>query len=101
VAFRFIASNQHPDHDTIAAFQRRFLRDGEKLFVHVLMLAREMGMLKMGTVEVDGTRIHANASRYSGLSCQIRPTFPTAHRSSMNWRGTRSVCGRSLRRVAN
>jgi transposase len=68
VAFRFIAANQHPDHDTIAAFRRRFLRQIEKLFVQVLLLAREMGVLKMGTVALDGTKIHANASRHSALS---------------------------------
>src|SRR6476660_5201668 len=50
VAFRFIAANDHPDHDTIAAFRRRFLGDIERLFVEVLLLAREMGMLSMGTV---------------------------------------------------
>ena len=68
VAFRFIAANEHPDHDTIAAFRRRFLKDIEGLFVQVLLLAREMGMLKMGTVGLDGTKIHANASRHSALS---------------------------------
>jgi transposase len=68
VAFRFIAANQHPDHDTIAAFRRRFLKQIEKLFVQVLLLAREMGVLKMGTVALDGTKIHANASRHSALS---------------------------------
>lgn len=68
VAFRFIAANEHPDHDTIAAFRRRFLKDIECLFVQVLLLAREMGMLKMGTVGLDGTKIHANASRHSALS---------------------------------
>jgi transposase len=68
VAFRFVAANQHPDHDTIAAFRRRFLKQIETLFVQVLMLAREMGMLKMGTVALDGTKIHANASRHSALS---------------------------------
>ena len=68
VAFRFIAANQNPDHDTIAAFRRRFLKEIEKLFVQVLMLAREMGVLKMGTVALDGTKIHANASRHSALS---------------------------------
>src|SRR5829696_9657980 len=68
VAFRFIAANQHPDHDTIAAFRRCFLTRIEKLFVQVLMLAREMGVLKMGTVALDGTKIHANASRHSALS---------------------------------
>jgi transposase len=61
IAFRFIAANDHPDHDTIATFRRRFLKDIERLFVEVLMLAREMGMLKLGTVALDGTKIHANA----------------------------------------
>src|SRR3974390_547725 len=68
VAFRFIAANQHPDHDTIAAFRKRFLKEIEALFVRVLMLAREMGVLKMGTVALDGTKINANASRHSALS---------------------------------
>jgi transposase len=68
VAFRFIAANDHPDHDTIAAFRRRFLKDIEKLFVEVLQLAREMGVLKMGTIGLDGTKIHASASRHSALS---------------------------------
>jgi transposase len=68
VAFRFIAANDHPDHDTIAAFRRRFLKEIEGLFVQVLLLAREMGVLKMGTVALDGTKIHANASRHSALS---------------------------------
>lgn len=68
VAFRFIAANQHPDHDTIAAFRRRFLQEIEGLFVQVLAVAREMGVLRMGTVALDGTKIHANASRHSALS---------------------------------
>ena len=68
VAFRFLAGNQHPDHDTIANFRRRFLKDIEKLFVDVLKLAREMGVLKMGTIGLDGTKIHADASRHSALS---------------------------------
>ena len=68
VAFRFIAANDHPDHDTIATFRRRFLKEIEGLFVQVLLLAREMGMLKMGTVALDGTKIHANASKHSALS---------------------------------
>ena len=68
VAFRFIAANQHPDHDTIATFRKRFLKEIEALFVRVLMLAREMGVLEMGTVALDGTKIHANASRHTALS---------------------------------
>jgi len=68
VAFRFIAANDHPDHDTIAAFRRRFLPQIEKLFVQILLLAGEMGLLKLGTVGLDGTKVHANASRHSALS---------------------------------
>jgi transposase len=68
VAFRFIAANQHPDHDTIAAFRRRFLPRVEALFVEVPLLAREMGLLQLGTVALDGTKMHANASRHSALS---------------------------------
>ena len=72
VAFRFITANEHPDHDTIATFRRRFLKDIEGLFVRVLELAREMGLLKLGTVALDGTKIHANASRHSALSSSGR-----------------------------
>jgi transposase len=68
VAFRFVAANQHPDHDTIATFRRRFLPQIEALFVQVLGVAREMGVLTLGTVALDGTKILANASRHSALS---------------------------------
>ena len=68
VAFRYIAANTHPDHDTLATFRRRFGAQLEQLFVQVLMLAREMGMLKVGKISVDGTKIKANASRHRALS---------------------------------
>ncbi len=75
VAFRFIAGNDHPDHERKAAFRKRFLKEIEALFVRVLALAREMGVLQMGTVALSfdklrmrGTKIHANASRHSALS---------------------------------
>lgn len=68
VAFRFIAANDHPDHDTLATFRRRFLGEIETLFVQALMLARESGLLRLGTVALDGTKVHANASRHSALS---------------------------------
>ena len=68
VAFRFITANDHPDHDTIATFRRRFLKEIEALFVEVLLLARESGLLRLGTVALDGTKVHANASRHSALS---------------------------------
>ena len=75
VAFRFIAANDHPDHDTIATFRWRFLKEVEGLFVKVLLLAREMGVLNLGTVAVDGTKIHANASRHSALFMSTRASW--------------------------
>ena len=68
VAFRYISAGSHPDHDTLATFRRRFLGEFEALFVQVLELAREMKLLKLGTVCLDGTKVHANASRHSALS---------------------------------
>lgn len=68
VAFRYIAANTHPDHDTLATFRRRFGSQLEQLFVQVLVLAREMGMLKVGKISVDGTKVKANASKHRALS---------------------------------
>ena len=56
VAFRFIAANDHPDHDTIATFRRRFLAQIEGLLVEVLIMAWEAGLLKLGTVAPDDGR---------------------------------------------
>jgi transposase len=68
VAFRFISANTHPDHDTIAAFRKRFLDQLSPLFVEILMVAREMGLLKLGKVSLDGTKVKANASKHHALS---------------------------------
>ena len=68
VAFRFIAANTQPDHDSIATFRRRFLPQIEALFVQVLVLAREMKCLKLGNIALDGTKIAANASKHKALS---------------------------------
>lgn len=68
VAFRFIAAGTHPDHDTLATFRRRFLDELAGLFVQVLEMAREMKLLKLGAISLDGTKIKANASRHSALS---------------------------------
>ena len=68
VAFRFIAANTQPDHDSIATFRRRFLAQIEALFVQVLVLAREMKCLKLGNISLDGTKIAANASKHRALS---------------------------------
>jgi transposase len=68
LAFRYLAANTHPDHDTLCAFRKRFLKEIEALFVQVLCIAKEMKLLKLGTVALDGTKMHANASRHSALS---------------------------------
>jgi transposase len=68
VAFRYIAAGSHPDHDTLATFRRRFIGELSSLFVQVLQMATEMKLLKLGTVCLDSTKIHANASRHSALS---------------------------------
>ena len=68
LAFRYIACNRHPDHDTLANFRKRFGKEFELAFVQVLQVARENQISKFGTVSLDGTKIHANASRHSALS---------------------------------
>ncbi len=68
VAFRYISCNHHPDHDTIANFRKRFLKDIERLFVEILVIAKQMGFVKIGKVNIDGTKIQANASRHSAMS---------------------------------
>lgn len=68
VAFRYVAGNRHPDHDTIANFRKRFLKELSALFVQILGVAQQMGVLKLGKVSLDGTKVHANASKHSALS---------------------------------
>ena len=68
LAFRYIACNRHPDHDTLATFRTRFGQEFESAFVQVLQVARENQLSRFGTVSLDGTKIHANASRHSALS---------------------------------
>lgn len=67
VSVRFIAANDHPDHDTIAKFRRDNGPAFEAAFTQVLLLARELGLLKVGMVSVDGTKIDANASKIRSL----------------------------------
>ena len=67
-AFRCIAGNLHPGHDTLASFRKAFLPELHDLFVQVLLLAREMGVLQLGTISIDGTKIHADASKSKAVS---------------------------------
>ena len=68
VAFRYIAANDHPDHDTIARFRKRFLVELEAVFVQILQIAEQMKVFKLGKISLDGTKIHANASKHQALS---------------------------------
>ena len=63
VGFRYLAANEHPDHDSIAEFRRRHLPAMMALFLEVLQLCRKAGLVKLGHVALDGTKIKANASR--------------------------------------
>src|SRR6266508_4306862 len=68
IAFRYIAANTHPDHDTIANFRQRFLEQLKPLFLQILLLAKALGFLQLGKISLDGTKIQANASKHSALS---------------------------------
>lgn len=64
----FITQGLHPDHSAIAHFRKRFLKNLEDIFVQILLIASEMGILKLGSVSLDGTKIKANASKHKALS---------------------------------
>jgi len=68
LAFRYITANTHPDHDTIATFRKRFLKQLKPLFLQILLLAKTMGLLKLGKISLDGSKVQANASKHSALS---------------------------------
>ncbi|MGD0580378.1 MAG: IS1182 family transposase [Bryobacteraceae bacterium] len=75
LAFRYLAADQHPDHDTIAAFRQQHLEALAKLFAQALRLCQRAGLVKLGTVVIDGTKVRANASpahsmRYKDLDQQ-------------------------------
>jgi len=65
---RYSAGNRHPDHDTSAAVRRAFLPALKDLFTQVLLLAQEAGVLTLGTISLDGTKIHADASTSKAVS---------------------------------
>lgn len=68
VAFRFLSADQHPDHDCIASFRQRHLKVLSGLFAQVLQLCREAGLVKLGHVALDGTKVKANASKHKAMS---------------------------------
>jgi transposase len=68
IAFRYICANTNPDHDTIASFRKRFLKELGALFVEILVVGEALGLVKLGTISLDGTKIKANASKHKALS---------------------------------
>jgi len=68
IPFRFIAGGLHPDHDTIANFRKTFLSEITALFAQVLVVGREMGLLKLGNISLDGSKVHADASKSHAVS---------------------------------
>ncbi len=68
IPFIFVAGGEHPDHDTISEFRKRFLPELSQLFFQILQVAHKTGVLKLGTVSLDGTKIQANASKHKALS---------------------------------
>lgn len=68
VAFRFIAGNHHPDHDTISSFRKRFLPEIKIWFKEILLIGKELNLVKLGNIYIDGTKVQANASRHKAMS---------------------------------
>jgi transposase len=68
VAFRVLSSNQHPDHDSITRFRRKHLKEFKDLFLQILKLAEAAGLVKLGHVSLDGSKIKANASKNKAMS---------------------------------
>ena len=66
--FRFVAGDLHPDHDTLANFRKTFLPELKELFVQILLLAQATGVLQLGNLSLDGTKIHADASKSKAVS---------------------------------
>jgi len=68
IPFRFLAGEWHPDHDTIAQFRKTFLAEVTGLFAQVLVIAHELGLLKLGNISLDGSKVHADASKSQAVS---------------------------------
>ncbi len=68
IPFRYVAGNMNPDHATIAAFRKRFLSQLQAIFVQILLLAAMMGKLKLGDISIDGSKVHADASKSKAVS---------------------------------
>src|SRR3989344_1969317 len=73
VAFRYVAANEHPDHDTLNTFRKRFLPQIEGLMVQAMLIAQAMKLVSLGHVSLDGTKVKANASQPGPLRSLQNP----------------------------
>ena len=93
MAFRYISGGEHPDHDTIANFRKRFLDELEGLFKQILVLAQALGVLRMGRVSLDGTKMHGNASKRKAMSWGMQRSWSSSWRERCrrcwSWRSER------------
>ncbi|GBR10398.1 hypothetical protein AOE01nite_17630 [Acetobacter oeni] len=87
-----MAANLHPDHGTIATFRRTNRTVIEAAFVQVLLLARETGLLRVGVVSIDGTKIDADASKYQSLRYDRIKALPEQLEADCGNRHGRHVC---------
>src|SRR5207302_4876455 len=93
VAFRVLAGDQHPDHDSIAEFRRRHLDRLAGLFLQVLRLCQAAGLVTLGQVALDGTKVQANASRHKAMS------YARMEGTSGDWKARCAGC--STRQIAS
>ncbi len=68
IPFHYLAGGLHPDHDTIADFRKTYLPEIQALFVQILVLAQIMGVFKLGNISLDGSKVHADASKSKAVS---------------------------------
>ncbi len=83
IPFRYIAGGLHPDHDTIANFRKNFLPQVTNLFVQVLVKAQEAGVLSLGNISLDGSKIHADASKSKAVSYEYLPKLEARLRAEV------------------
>jgi transposase len=74
VSFIYIAGGLHPDHDSINSFRKRFVAQLEELFVQILLIAHHLGVLKLGDIFIDGSKVKANASKHKAMRVGRMPT---------------------------
>ncbi len=84
IPFRFIAGGMHPDHDTIANFRKTFLAEIKELFVQILLVAQAAGVFKLGNISLDGSKIHADASKSHAVSYKRLIELETQLRQEVN-----------------